>query len=177
MRKLILFKFIFCFIILSPGIVSCKDSDNTDSSIDSNHGHFVITESDINKLDYTDFALSERSIQATKDWLKFQQLQNEIDILKKGNASYFKEDDQIITSFISDLKNEIPEALNLPQINARLIVVETVLLQLKELSTYPQTKKPEFLEAVKNVLIANSNLILQMNKKFEKDSQNIIKPN
>lgn len=177
MRKFSLFKFISCSFVLIMVVVSCKDAELDNTDVISSHGQLTITESDINAIEYKDFALSHRSLNATKDWLKFQQLQSEIDKLKEGDTSYFQEDDQLITSFISDLKNETPEALNLPQINARLIVIETVLMKLKELSTYPQTKKPELLEAIKSVLVANSNLILQMNKKFEKESQNIIKPN
>lgn len=177
MRKFFLFKLMSCAFVLFMVVVSCKDAELDNTKVISSHGQLTITESDVNTIEYKDFALSNRSLNATKDWLKFQQLQSEIDKLKEGDTSYFQEDDQLITSFISDLKNEIPEALNLPQINARLIVIETVLMKLKELSTYPQTKKPELLEAIKSVLVANSNLILQMNKKFEKDSQNIIKPN
>ena len=177
MRKSFLFKCISLLAILSISHVSCKDASTDNHDTVSNHGQFVIAESDINLLDYTDYALSDLSLNATKDWLKFQELHSEIDILKKGDTSFFREDDQIVTSFISDLKNEIPEALKLPQINARLIVIETVLMQLKELSTYPQTTKPQLLEAIKKLLVANSNLVLQMNKKFEKDSQKIIKPN
>lgn len=178
MRKSDLSNFTFTAIIFFIGLLSCKDSspDNTNNPI-SNHGEIIITERDINQLDYKDFALSNLSQKATKDWLKFQELQSEIAILKKGDTSFFKEDDQIITSFISDLKNETPEALKLPQIDSRIIVIETVIMQLKELSTYTQTKKPQLLESIKKVLVANSNLVLQMNKKFEKDSQNIIKPN
>lgn len=178
MRKTFLLNFTFTIVILFIGLVSCKDSDkdnNNDAVL--NRGEITLTESDINRLDYTDFALSDLSQKATKDWLKFQELQNEIGILKKGDTSFFKEDDQIISSFISDLKNEIPETLKLSQIDARLVVIETVIMQLKELSTYTQTEKPQLLEAVKKVLVANSNLVLQLNKKFEKDAQNIIKPN
>ena len=136
-----------------------------------------VNANDISQLKYTEFALSNLSEKSTEDWLKFQELQEEIEILKKGDLSFFKNEKAILQSFFKDLKVEIPESLNINSILVRLSVLETTMFKLEGTSKINNVKKELLLNAIKEVLVAYSNVILQMNKKFEKDSQNVQKPN
>lgn len=171
------------FITLSYFILfltfSCKKTIdvNNDLSHDIIQNDFKITSKDINQIKFTEFALSDLSETHTNDWLKFQELKEEIEILKKGDLSFFKDDRAILQSFITDLKNEIPEVLNIPSILVRLSVLETTMFKLEGTSNINAVKKELLLNSIKDVLVAYSNVILQMNKKFEKDSQYIQKPN
>ena len=77
---------------------------------------------------------------------------------------------------MDDLKTTIPEAANTPAILARLKIVETSGYKLEDQLMLTQPKPKEVLAAIKEFLVSFSNLNLQINKKFEKESQNIQKP-
>jgi len=166
--------------ILSSLILFLNFSCNTESSKKTlqevNSENFKVLAKDIDNIKYTEFALSNLSENATENWLKFHELQEEIVILKKGELSFFKDDKAILVSLITDLKNEIPKDLNTSSILVRLSVLETAMFKLEGISSLSNVNKEVILTAIKDVLVANSNVILQMNKKLEKDSQNIEKP-
>lgn len=158
---------------------SCvKTTESNEKNLEEvSSGKLKVNANDISQLNYTEFALSNLSEKSTEDWLKFQELQEEIEILKKGDLSFFKNEKAILQSFFKDLKVEIPESLNINSILVRLSVLETAMFKLEGTSNINNVKKELLLNAIKEVLVAYSNVILQMNKKFEKDSQNIQKPN
>jgi len=135
-----------------------------------------ITSRDITKLKYTDFALSNLTKSKTSNWQKFNELTDKIEILKTGDLSFFSDDKAILVGFLNDLKNEIPESLKTTAILVRLSVIETTFLKLEGLASLSSAKKEDLLIIIKDVLVSYSNLIFQMNKKFEKESQNIEKP-
>jgi hypothetical protein len=160
-------------------ILSCNNSSkqeafNNENTI--NNDSTKITASDISKIRYTEYALSNLSENKTRNWQKFNELSDKIEVLKTGDLSFFRDDKAILVGFLSDLKNELPESLNTPAIQVRLTVIETVFLKLEGLASLSSAKKEDLLIAIKDVLISYTNLVFQMNKKFEKESQNIEKP-
>ncbi|MCB0463915.1 MAG: hypothetical protein KDC81_14545 [Flavobacteriaceae bacterium] len=170
-------------ISISLLVILFISSCNTKTANDSNTDEEIITidsskitAKDIAKLKYTDYALSNLTISKTTNWQKFNELTNKIELLKTGDLSFFRDDKAILESFITDLKNEVPESLKTPAISARLKVIETVFLKLEGLASLSSAKKEDLLIAIKDVLISYTNLVFQMNKKFEKESQNIEKP-
>jgi hypothetical protein len=161
-------------------ISSCNTQTTNDSNIfkeietiDSSQ----ITSRDITKLKYTDFALSNLTKSKISNWQKFNELTDKIEILKTGDLSFFRDDKAILVGFLNDLKNEIPESLKTPAILVRLSVIETNFLKLEGLASLSSAKKEDLLIIIKDVLVSYTNLVFQMNKKFEKESQNIEKPN
>ena len=90
--------------------------------------------------------------------------------------SFFKENNELLVAFVKDLKEGIPEEINTPLINARLVALETKMLKLEGVVNLSNPDKKEVLSVIKDFLTAFSNLNLQINKKIEKDSQNIQKP-
>ena len=171
------FQFTFSSIIICL-ILSCDKTTQTgkNSLQEISFAEFKVNSKDIIQIKYTEFALSNLSEKTSKDWLKFIELQEEIAILKKGDLAFFKDDKIVLKSFITDLKNEIPEAVNVPSILVRLSVLETAIFKLEGVANLHNVSKDVLLRAIKDVLVANSNVILQINKKFEKESQNIQKP-
>lgn len=160
-------------------ISSCNTQTTNDSiiieqieTIDSSQ----ITSRDITKLKYTDFALSNLTKSKTSNWQKFNELTDKIEILKTGDLSFFRDDKAILVGFLNDLKNEIPESLKTPAILVRLSVIETTFLKLEGLASLSSAKKEDLLIIIKDVLVSYTNLVFQLNKKFEKESQNIEKP-
>lgn len=137
----------------------------------------IITANDISKIKFTEYALSKITQNKTINWQKFNELSNKIELLRTGDLSFFRDDKAILEGFIADLRNEIPESLNTQSILVRLTVIETVFLKLEGLASLKTAKKEKLLMAIKDVLLSYTNLIFQMNKKFEKESQKIEKPN
>ena len=162
-------------------IYSCKTDgkikEETQQTEESDKKDNKISSKDIDQLDYTEYVLSDLALDKTKDWAKFTELQNHINFLTQGDLSFFKDDKEILISVFTDLKKEIPESVSAPEINVRLSVIETTAIKLQETSNIYNIEKTLLLNSIKDVLVANSNLILQINKKFERESQNIEKPN
>ena len=161
---------------------SCKSEIKNEANIDTTLGSLIIdnsqiTAKDIAQINFTEYALSDLTQNKTSNWQKFNELSDKIELLKTGDLSFFRNDKAILMSFLNDLKNEIPESLNTTAILVRLTVIETVFLKLEGLASLSSAKKEDLLASIKDVLISHSNLIFQINKKFEKESQNIEKPN
>ncbi|NNL33165.1 MAG: hypothetical protein HKO80_08165 [Flavobacteriaceae bacterium] len=165
-------------LILVVLIFSCKSDIEPDSSLEEagQYERTKLTSKDVQTIDYTEYVLSNAADRATKDWQKFQELNLQIELLKKANLSFFKDDKAILLSFINDLKNEIPESLDRPSIVVRMIALETVLYKLEGTANLNDVKKEELLESIKAVLVAHTNLIFQINKTLEKEAQKIKRP-
>ena len=96
--------------------------------------------------------------------------------VNQANLSFFENNNEILIAFIDDLKGTTPEVIDTPLIMARLVVLETKIFKLEGVVNLSNPSKKEVLSVIKECLSAFSNLNLQINKKFEKDSQNIQKP-
>ncbi|MEO5788906.1 MAG: hypothetical protein ACOH2D_15865 [Gelidibacter sp.] len=157
--------------------IGCKSEPKVEDLPSENQENaFAVTAEDIEKLNYTDYILSPDSEQAIRDWQKYQDLQVNIELLKKANLSFFKVEKKIMQEFINELKAGQPESVNTPAIRSRMTVLETNLLRLQDLANLDNIKKKELLEAIKELLVADVNLKLQINKKFEKEAQQIQVP-
>lgn len=167
-------------LFLGNTLHSCKKEvelpeNNTNTQLDENKVA-SITPKDISNLKYTEYALSNAAENATKDWLKFQELYTQIESLKKGNISFFTDEKDVIQAFLTDLQNEVPPILDENSIKVRLVSLSTAIYKLEGSFRFDSSDKEVLLENIKDLLIAHTNLIFQINKKLEKDSQNIIKP-
>ena len=168
------FVIIFCFF----SIINCKNKNNELITIDNSitYQEINITAKDIEGIKYTDYALSNLSEKQIEDWLQFQELNTQIEILKKGDLSFFNDETELLSTFIIELKDQIPEDLNSPSIKSRLSVLETCFFKLEGVKDLKNIDKKTILSYIKDVLVSHSNLTLQINKKLEQESQNIEKP-
>jgi len=169
----------FVAVCLSISILSCKTNKEDDETMSETTQvqAYEPTAKDIEGINYVEYVLSDTAEDATKDWLKFQELSTQIEVLKKADLSFFKDDKAILLGFITDLKNEIPEKLNESPIVVRLIALETTIYKLEGTATLHDVQKEALLESIEDVLISHTNLIFQINKKLEKEAQKIEKPN
>lgn len=163
------------FLLLSLLIfIGCKsEPEPLENPAENQEQFYTIKAEDIEKLSYTDYMLSPTSQEAILDWQNFQALQTNIELLESGNLSFFRIEKKIMQEFISELKIQQPPVVITPAIKSRMTVLETNLLKLQDLSNLDNIKKSDLLEAIKDLLVANVNLKLQMNKKFEKEAQEI----
>lgn len=171
-RVLVIF-YVFFFLLSS-----CEDSkvteviEETQEQIDAK----TITQTDIEAIRYDDFGLRADSQKATTDWQKFQELTTQIEVLKKADLAYFSGDPLLIQTLLKEMRTEIPSDLDTNEISARITALDTKTQKLNSLLRLAHVSKADKIKAVKEFLIAVSNLNLQINKKFEFDTNNILKP-
>ncbi|MFD2822371.1 hypothetical protein ACFS5M_01740 [Lacinutrix iliipiscaria] len=170
MRILLLTSLLFCFL-------SCKkEAETQEQSVDLAETSFQISKDDIAKLNFTEFILDAKAGKLLESWQKYYELDNIINNVNQANLSFFKDNNEILVAFIEDLKTTIPERMDSPLIKSRLIALETKMFKLEGVVNLSKPQKKEVLLVVKELLAAFSNLNLQINKKIEKESQNIQKP-
>ena len=162
------------FIIIS----SCKktDENNTAETTTIKNTSQELSENDISQLDFVDFGLDEKTERVIENWQEYYQLQDVINNVKKGDLGFFNNNEEAIITLLKDLKKNIPEPVNIPAALARIQVLETKIYKLESLSNLSTTTKDELNAVIKEFLVSVSNLNFQMNKKLEKDNQDIQKP-
>jgi len=134
-----------------------------------------ISKNDIEGLSYADYGLSNASRKAVDSWASFGELEVLIQSINNADLLYFEGDEEVMTAFIQDLKSTIPDNVSNESIIARIIALETKFYKLKSAERLKTTTKDELLSSVMEFLEASSNLNLQINKKFEKEAQDISK--
>jgi hypothetical protein len=169
---------LLCFSLVCLLIFSCKTDtqiQEVESALNDKQSK-RITKGEIQSLKYNDYGLSKEASIAVNDWQKYQEINTQIEYLKTGDLSFFKTDISLVTTFINDFKAEIPKSLSTNEINSRIIALETKILKLNSLLLLDNISKKDQIEGIKEVLVAFSNLNLQVNKKLEFEANNIIKP-
>ncbi|WP_298900898.1 hypothetical protein [uncultured Psychroserpens sp.] len=136
----------------------------------------IISQKDIESFRYADFELSPDSRKAAADWQKYQELNTQIELLKKADLSFFNGDLLLLKTFLTELRTEMPESLKTNEINARITALDTKAQKLNSLLSIPNISKEDRLQGIKELLITVSNLNLQINKKFEFEKNNVFKP-
>lgn len=167
--------FIVFFILIS--VVACEKeakykTDQTKISIDSTK----ITRDDISKINYLDFGIDGKAKNTLDSWQAYTSVSSAISKLKTANFEFFKTDDEEFNTIIEDLEETIPNSIDSEPVKARILVLRTKLLKLREAINLSTIEKKQRLIAIKELFQAFSYVTLQINKKFEKEAQNIIKP-
>ncbi|NMH89155.1 hypothetical protein [Flavivirga algicola] len=157
--------------------LSCKKEQESNvatnkADIENNE----ITEKDISKIDYIEFFIDSKAEGITENWAEYQQLQEAITTIKKGDLSFFNDNEETITALLKGLKKSIPKELKAPSISSRITALETKLRKLESLSNLSTTSKKELIATIKDFLVAFSSFNLQINKKIEFDTRKIEKP-
>ncbi len=168
-------KLITVFIVCL--LISCGNNKKQQVEVNTKkQDTSIIEKEDLSQLNYTDFVLDKNSRAKISDWIKYDELEEKINELKKADLSYFKSDKKVVETLIKELEETIPESINTDDINARVLVVQNMYYKLNDTINLSTSTKSELKNAITDLLEAFSNLNFQINKKFEKDSQNIIKP-
>ncbi|EGV42907.1 hypothetical protein BZARG_2056 [Bizionia argentinensis JUB59] len=165
------------YFIVALCLLSCKDADpETNLELTDNAISELITKEDVKALKYSDFMVDAKVEKIIGNWAKYGELNIIIQDLKTGNLSFFKSNTEIVATLNKELKATVPEAINSSLIVARVIAVETKIYKLESAVNLSNPTKESILEPLKELLVAFSNLNLQMNKQLEKESQQIQKP-
>lgn len=158
-------------------VVSCGDTKapSTTTETEVINQKAAITEKAIERLKFTDYALSTKGENEVANWGKYQELAIQVGYLRKADLSFFNGDKKLLEGFIDSLKLNIPDTLKTNPIVSRTTIVETTLMRLNENLTLDNISDSLKLQSVKEVLVAFSNLNYQINKKLEKDYYDQIK--
>ena len=170
------FKFLSLLGIFIIIMSSCKQSENQEQNTDTSKNTNEVTESDIAKLKYTEFLLDNQTEEAIQSWNEYTQISDVVNNVKKGDLSFFNDNDEAITVLLKDFNKNIPEKVNTDAVKARITAFETKLYKLQSFSGLSTTKRDELLATIKEFLVAFSNLNLQMNKKMEADKNVFERP-
>lgn len=158
-------------------LLACSDNkqeSNADDIQEKKGG--LISKEDIEAFDYTEYVLDRKAVKTLSSWQKYNELEVTVSNLKTANLSFFKDNHDVLKSLLEELKSTTPEKINTPAVQARLKVIETMSYKLEDQLMLSQPNKEDVLVAVKGFLEAFSNLNFQINKKLERDAQNIQKP-
>lgn len=170
---------IFLSLILHA-LIACEDKtqeQQAQQTVESDTIDDRITRKDIEAIRYDEYGLSLDSRDAIIDWQKYNEMIIQTENLKKNDLTFFTNETTLIRTFLNDLRTEIPRSIQSNEIYARLTVVETTMLKLNSLLNLDNIEKEDKLKAIKDYLVAVSNLNLLINNKFEFESNNIEKPN
>jgi hypothetical protein len=110
------------------------------------------------------------------EWEAFQALIKTVSAINDEKYNVLEGSDEALVSLFTELKNELPEAVNIPSIATRFKVLETMAYKLKVDYNINQKRSIEFKKTRTTFLKAYSNLIFQITKSLEKESQTIVKP-
>ena len=166
--------FLFLLILI---LCSCqKKISTTADNLEIIQDTVLITKSDFQKINFTEFVLDSDSKKIIAGWWKYQEMDDIINMLKKADLSYFKRDKSIVETLIKEFKKTGHLDINEEVIQSRILVVETMYLKLFNVINMASSTKEEIEIAIKDLLEAYSNLTYQINKKYERDSQNTQKP-
>lgn len=157
-------------------VMSCKNiQEDTTENYTDNNGE-KITEKELSNLDIIEFTLDVKTKKAIENWEEYNQLQEVVKNVKKGDLSFFIDNTEVIKTLFKDLLKNIPSEVNTNATLARIVALETKLYKLESLYNLSTTSKEELSTVIKEFLQSFSNLNFQMNKKLEKDYNDIEKP-
>ncbi len=158
-------------------LVACNSKTDPDQTADLQENQDDrISAEDIKALSYTEYVLSESAEEVTRDWIKLHELNDQIEVMKSADISFFKDDKAFLKGFLDDMVTEVPQQLNETEIIVRMIALETRIYKLEGSANLLRESKEDILDNIREVLVAHANLIFQINKKLEKDAQNIERP-
>ena len=152
----------FLSVLVLVLFLSCnKKQENSELTVVKVDDSLLIKEKDIAKLNYTDYILDDRTENVILTWVEYNKIQDAVNEVKKGDLTFFKDDNNTIQDLLKNLKQKIPLEVKTESILSRITVLETKIYKLESLSKLSTTNKPELLELTKEFLIAFSNLNLQ----------------
>jgi len=158
-------------------LFSCNSNANVENqNINDEDVSSIVTKSDISNLDFVEFILDNKSEKHIENWEKYFELDVHVINVKQADLSFFKNNNEMLVAFIQDIKSTLPESINSKPILARMTALETKMYKLESSVNLSNVHRNDIISAIKEFLISYSNLNFQINKKFEREAQNIQKP-
>ena len=166
------------FTLLVLVALGCKDDKPKTLNIETEEqiAARTISPEDIAEIEYLDYGLSQDSRRAVENWQKYNLLSEQIEYIKKADLGYFNEETELIKTFTKEFRAEMPKEIKSKEISARITALDTKIQKLNSLLRLSSSTKQEKIQGIKELLIAFRNLKLQINKKFEFEKNNVLRP-
>jgi len=121
---------------------------------------------------------SQSSENYISQWPVFDDLITEVLAINQASLKTIQQRSNILVSRMDSLTKNIPDTLNTQPIYARVIVTKTRAAIVKQVANKSRLDTLAMQQAISQMNLATANLIIQINEKFEKDTQdNTVKNN
>lgn len=157
----------FSLIIALVLVVSCGDTQN--ESALSNEQETGLNETYGNPA----FKFPKISTSAEtylNDWTVFADFRAEAIAINGSNLTTLKNRSEFLVSRLDSLIKKIPDTLDTQPVYSRLLVAKTRAALLQQLANKVKIDESEIDNGVYEMNLATTNLIVQINEKFEKDA-------
>ena len=168
-------EFLFFSSICLLFVVSCIDSPRaaTQNKIDQVADSKLFGQADAMLPDFSDS--SENYI---SQWPVFDDLITEVLAINQASLTTIQQRSNLLVSRMDSLTKNIPDTLNTQPIYSRVIITKTRAAIVKQVASKGRLDTLEMQKAIMQMNLATANLIIQINEKFEKDTQdNSVKNN
>jgi hypothetical protein len=174
MLTLRLFKISLCCILL----LSCNAKEGkANTASDTQKESSTLSRNDIKNIKFNEFALDVKVKKLASLWSAYFVAENIIKEVRVADFNFFINNDGLaIPELMGDIRSTIPRIFKTQGIRSRLTIFEGALYKTDAAVKLNSNSKTELLDAVEELFIAFSNLNFQLNKKVEKDAQNIERP-
>lgn len=168
-------EFLFFSSICLLFVVSCIDSQQTatQTKIDQVTDSKLFGQADAMLPDF-----SESSENYISQWPVFDDLITEVLAINQASLTTIQQRSNLLVSRMDSLTKNIPDTLNTQPIYSRVIITKTRAAIVKQVANKDRLDTLEMQKAIMQMNLATANLIIQINEKFEKDTQdNSVKNN
>ena len=168
-------EFLFFSSICLLFVVSCIDSPRaaTQNKIDQVADSKLFGQADAMLPDF-----SESSENYISQWPVFDDLITEVLAINQASLTTIQQRSNLLVSRMDSLTKNIPDTLNTQPIYSRVIITKTRAAIVKQVANKGRLDTLEMQKAIMQMNLATANLIIQINEKFEKDTQdNSVKNN
>ena len=168
-------EFLFFSSICLLFVVSCIDSQQTATQTKTDQ----VTDSKLfGQADAMLPDFSESSENYISQWPVFDDLITEVLAINQASLTTIQQRSNLLVSRMDSLTKNIPDTLNTQPIYSRVIITKTRAAIIKQVANKGRLDTLEVQKAIMQMNLATANLIIQINEKFEKDTQdNSVKNN
>ncbi len=117
--------------------------------------------------------LSPEAQDVISSWQYFQEFENDLKSINRGNLRDYKSETERMVTVSDSLLKNIPEPLNTNAISSRMRVVNVRIKLLNETLQQSNSQAEKILENLEETNSAFTNLLIQINGKFEKEQIDI----
>ena len=114
---------------------------------------------------------SESSENYISQWPVFEDLMTEVLAINQASLKTIQQRSHSLVSRMDSLAKNIPDTLNTQPIYARIVVTKTRAALVKQIANRSRLDSLAIEQAISQMNLATANLIIQINEKFEKDTQ------
>lgn len=157
----------FSLVIVLVLFVSCGDTQNKTELLQDQE---VKPDETYGNPDFKFPKVSTSAEAFLNDWTVFDDFKTEAIAINGSNLSTLKSRSEYLVSRVDSLIKKIPDTLDTQSVYSRLLVAKTRAALLKQLANKVTIDNAEIDKGVYEMNLATTNLIVQINEKFQKDA-------